>query len=307
MRYSYIGITEVFNVNKLLTFSFIGGDRRQLSVVSALASDGFHIRIFGFDDEQLEFPENIHISKSVTECVSGADVIVFPLPYSQAEGQFLNAPLSNMKIKADEVIFAADKDAVLFAGKVDVALDEFCRNANIKVIDYAKREELLIMNAIPTAEGAIEIAMAKTPFTIKDSKCLVIGYGRIGKILSADLKGLGAAVTATARKHSDLAWIEANGCCAAATQQVPEIAGQFDIIFNTVPYKILDFKALSKTKSDVLIIDLASRPGGVDFEVARELSRETVWALSLPGKAAPDTAGEIIKNTLINILEELGV
>ncbi len=294
-------------MNKLLTFSFIGGDMRQLSVISSLAADGFHVRVFGFDNKQPSPADNIHISGSVSECVSSADVIVFPLPYSVTGGKYINAPLADIRIEAEEVISEASEKIILFAGKTDSKIDELCRNANIKLIDYAEREELLILNSIPTAEGAIEAAMQNTPFTIHGSSCLVIGYGRIGKILSADLHGLGAKVTVTARKHKDIAWIEANGYYSAFTSELAEIAENFDIIFNTVPCKILDFKVLSKTKPDVLIVDLASRPGGVDFDVARELSRKVVWALSLPGKVAPDTAGEIIKNTLVNILEELGV
>ena len=163
------------------------------------------------------------------------------------------------------------------------------------------------MNAVPTAEGAIECAMANTPFTLNESRCMVIGYGRIGKLLSQKLRALGANVTATARRHSDIAWIKSHGFDACRTQELAEKIGECDIIFNTVPHCVLDFKALSVTKPNVLIIDLASRPGGVDFETAKELERRVIWALSLPGKVAPYTAGRIIKDTIMNIIEELGV
>ena len=149
--------------------------------------------------------------------------------------------------------------------------------------------------------------MTNTPYTLRGSKCLIIGYGKIGKVLSAALKELGADVTASARKYSDLAWIKTNGLNGVQTAAIGEIADRFDIIFNTVPSLVLNFKVLSKTKPDVLIIDLASRPGGVDFDTADDLNRKVIWALSLPGKVAPRTAGEIIKDTLLNILEELGV
>lgn len=293
-------------MNKLLTFSFIGGDLRQLRVIASLAADGFHVRVYGFETEKIDFPENVHIFEDAGECVTGADVIVLPLPYS-VDKTTVNAPFCSVPIDVEDVIACAQENTILFAGKIDETLSDKCRLANIMAIDYANRDELAVMNAIPTAEGAVKIAMENTPFTIHGSRCLVIGYGKIGKILSADLGFLGADVTATARKCSDLAWIAANRIKAAKTSEISRIAGEFDIIFNTVPHKVLDFKALSKTRPNVLIIDLASRPGGVDFDVARELSRKVIWALSLPGKVAPETAGEIIKNTLINILEELGV
>ncbi len=294
-------------MNKLLTFSFIGGDLRQLRAMTSLAAEGFRVKAYGFSPQYIGKAEQIYSAKSVSDCVSGADSVVLPLPYSVESGEKrkINTPLWDNTIDADEVTTILPK--LLFAGKADSFLTDRCRDLGIKLIDYAEREDFAVMNAVPTAEGAIELAMANTSFTLHKSRCLVIGYGRIGKILASYLKALGARVCVTARKFSDLAWIAANGCDCAPTKTVCDIADDFDIIFNTVPHKILDFKALAKTKNDVLIIDLASRPGGVDFEVAQRLNRRVIWALSLPGKCAPDTAGDIIKNTLINILEELGV
>ncbi len=294
-------------MNKPITFSFIGGDLRQMRAAAMLASEGFYIRIFGIDMPLGNMPKNIIPSTSAEDCARAADAIVLPLPYSSDGGIHINSPLFNSPIECSSIFSSAGEDTIIFAGKIDNALEKLAGETISRVIDYAKREEFAIMNAIPTAEGAISIAMNNTPYMLKDSNCLVIGYGRIGKILSARLLSLGAKVTATARKYRDLAWISANGCIPAKTNEVFEIAGEYDIIFNTVPQRILDFRALSATKKDVLIIDLASKPGGVDFDVAEALERRVIWALSLPGKIAPDTAGKIIKDTLLNILEELGV
>lgn len=294
-------------MNKLLTFSFIGGDLRQIRTASMLAADGYHIRIFGLENNDVSNMGNIKRSATLSECLENADVVVLPLPYSATGGEYINTPLSNVEIETARLTDILDADTLVFAGKIDDALRRRCANRNLKIFDYAEREEFAVMNAVPTAEGAIEIAMKNTPYTIKDSKCLVIGYGRIGKILSSDLSGLGARVCVSARKYSDFAWISARGFDSVSTGNVADTIGEFDLIFNTVPSAILDFRVLSATKSDVLIIDLASRPGGVDFETAKELNRRTIWALSLPGKVAPDTAGKIIKDTLINILEESGV
>lgn len=83
-------------------------------------------------------------------------------------------------------------------------------------------------------------------------------------------------------------------------------AGQFDLVVNTVPATILTFDILKHLKRECLLIDLASKPGGVCFKTARDLGLKTIWALSLPGKVAPITSGEIIKNTIDNILCERG-
>ena len=76
-------------------------------------------------------------------------------------------------------------------------------------------------------------------------------------------------------------------------------------MFNTVPTMIFDKALLMNTDSNTLIIDLASLPGGVDFETAQKFGTDAVRALSLPGKCAPKTAGEIIKTTVFNIIEEV--
>lgn len=164
-----------------------------------------------------------------------------------------------------------------------------------------------IPNAVPTAEGAIEIAITETPFTIHGSKSLVLGYGKIGKILSKDLYALGAQTYVEARKYADLAMIEGHGYEPLPLDNLKDHIHEFDIIFNTIPSLILDDEILTKVKKDALIIDLASKPGGIDFDAAKAYGLKVIWALSLPGKIAPVSSGAIIKDTIMNIIKELGV
>ncbi len=144
-----------------------------------------------------------------------------------------------------------------------------------KIIDYIPYIVNIILreqhfrctfgNAVPTAEGAIEIAISETPVTIHGSKCLVMGYGKIGKILSKDLFGMGAQTYAMARKHADLAMIESHGYEPLPFTSLKERVGDFDIIFNTVPAMVMDDAVLSRVRKDALVIDLASKPGGAGF------------------------------------------
>ena len=131
------------------------------------------------------------------------------------------------------------------------------------------------------------------------------GYGRIGKILSKMLCGLGAHVSVEARKYADLAMIEGHGCEAMSLKELGHHVHEFDIIFNTVPAVLFDAELLKKVRKNTLIIDLASRPGGVDFEAAAKMGIKVIWALSLPGKVAPITSGAIIKDTIINVIREM--
>lgn len=301
----YFGVKT--KVSKFLTFSFIGGDQRQLYAASLIDSSGYHVRIYGFGTNDGNLAPRIYRAGSLDDCVSGADVIVLPIPYT-LDSRTINTPLSSAEIGISEVCAAAaQSNSLILGGKIGEPLKGLCADAGLSLADYSVRPEFEIMNAVPTAEGAIECAMANTPFTLNDSTCMVIGYGRIGKLLSKKLSALGADIIATARRHSDIAWIQSHGFTACKTNSLTERISECDIVFNTVPHRVLDFKALSAAKPGVLIIDLASRPGGVDFETAKELGRRVIWALSLPGKVAPYTAGKIIKDTILNIMEELEV
>jgi dipicolinate synthase subunit A len=165
---------------------------------------------------------------------------------------------------------------------------------------------LAVLNSIPTAEGAIQIAMEELQITLHDSNALVLGFGRIGKVLCKFLKGLGVNVYGEARKFEDMAWINNYSYNVVNIDKLSDCVGKMDVIFNTIPSKIIGEDILKKLKKDCLIIDLASVPGGVDFDKARELNIKTVWALSLPGKVAPITSAQILKKTIFNILSDGG-
>lgn len=273
------------------TFSVIGGDLRQLTLASLLEKDNYNVTIFGFDTGI--DAGNLKKCGSLADAAN-KDFIILPLPVSQ-DNKTLNAPYSSDVIPLDTLMEYANENSVILGGKT-------CGLPN--VYDYFEREELSVANAIPTAEGAIETALSETAHTLFGSKCLVIGFGRCGKILADRLKGMGCKVSVSARKPSDFAWIDAFGYAVCDSENLNGKISDFDIIFNTVPVLLLDGDLLKQIPKDTLIIDLASKPGGVDFSLAKELGLKVIWALSLPGKCAPITSGKIIKDTIINILKE---
>ncbi len=162
-------------------------------------------------------------------------------------------------------------------------------------------------NAPPTAEGAVQIAMEELPITIHGARVLVLGYGRVGRAAAGRFAALGAKVSVAARKYADLAWAEAEGYTAERIGELEPWLCGYDLIVNTAPARLLGEKELSGLKPGCLVIDLASRPGGVDFEAAAALGVKAIWALSLPGKVAPVSSGRYIRDTVYNILRELGV
>ena len=287
-----------------MKFAVIGGDMRQAKLAELLALDGHEVSAFAIDKIRLE--GGVRTCELVKEAVSGTDCVVFPLPLASAEG-LLNAPLSSGLHTTREVISVLEPGQTVCAGRVDEAAREAAGSAGIELIDYLDREELAVLNAVATAEGAIGLIMEETAVTIWRAKILVIGFGRIGKLLCHRLRGMGAEVTASARSYADLAWIEAYAYEKADTNSIETVLGDFDIVINTVPARVLGEKRLLMLKKGCLCLDLASKPGGLDFSAASKLGVRAMWALSLPGEVAPVTSGQIIRDTVYNILREKGV
>ncbi|MDO5396655.1 MAG: dipicolinate synthase subunit DpsA [bacterium] len=246
------------------TISVIGGDLRQLAAAQFMRKDGFDIILYGFEGTD---KHGIRDTSDVSGALC-ADAVILPVPVS-FDGKYVNMPFSKNKLSTDELVANLNPAAMVFGGQIKPELAEALEQRGIKYCDYLKREELAIRNAVPTAEGAIELAISETPITLHGSRCLVTGYGRIGKILSKMLCGLGAHVSVEARKYADLAMIEGHGCNALSLKELGHHVNEFDIIFNTVPALIFDAELLKKIRRNTLIIDLASRPGGVDFILHR--------------------------------------
>ncbi len=280
------------------SFAIIGGDKRQLYCARSLSDDGFAVTLGGFDT--VAEMKNIEIT-SPFEAALISEIIVLPLPCVNSKG-LIPAPFAKEDISLSGELISAMKGKKIFCGMKD-RLVPVCPELSVNSYDYYEREEFAVCNAVATAEGALEIAMRSFEGTINGAKCLVCGYGRIGKALTNILKSMGADLTVSARKPSDLAWIELSGAKAVRTDELYK-QESFDIIFNTIPAKILTCVLLAKIALRAVIIDLASGDGGVDKYAAQRLGITNIHALSLPGKAAPKTAGEIVKKTIYHILEE---
>lgn len=281
----------------------VGGDMRQAKLAELLAEDGHTVHTFALErGAELSgvFPAEDLGRAALADCV------VLPLPI-EGGGSLLNSPLSAGKHPLAEMLSAFRPGQVLCAGRVSAHANDLAAQRGLVLHDYFRREELAVANAVPTAEGAVQIAMEELPITLHSARVLVIGYGRVGKLTAHRLAALGAKVSVAARKFEDLAWCEAMGYGVEQTAHLVGWLCAYDLVINTVPVRVLGEQELGDLKPGCLVIDLASKPGGVDFDGAAALGVKAIWALSLPGKVAPVTAGRAIKNTIYNILSELGV
>ena len=280
------------------TILVAGGDLRYVYTARAFRQS-CHVCAIGFTRQFLQDPA-ITLAETAADALPLCDALVLPMPVSD-DGVLVNAPFSRQSIPLESLLPRLKPDALVFGGKFGKSRALFT-DAGFPVIDYLASEELAAANAIPTAEGAVQILLEEMPRTIHGSRILVLGFGRIGCRMAYILGALGARVTVAARQPSDRSRAQMLGCEAVDYTQLR--AGEYDVLCNTVPAPVITSELLDAMQPDALILDLASKPGGVDLEAAQALGRRVIWALSLPGKTAPVTAGEIIAETIGHLLEE---
>lgn len=283
------------------TFFIVGGDLRFAALADVLAENN---RVFavGFDRTAI-MSDKVQTSDSVFSLNERADCIVLPLPAS-ADGITVSTPFSGRNISLESLTHIIKENGILFGGMISPKVREMFESRNIAVFDYAQREEFAVMNAVATAEGAVQAAMEELASTLSGRKILILGAGRIAKVLIDVLSGFHTDITVAARKCSDLAWAEVYGCRSVHINDMDDVLDGFEVIFNTVPAVILDENRLKRIDRNCLVIDLASKPGGVDLETAGMLGVRALWLLSLPGRVAPVTSGKVIADTIRNILSE---
>ena len=251
-----------------MKFAIIGGDLRIIKLAKMLAREQNEIFVYGLEKaEELKNNPNIKHCESIKKAIQEVEIVIGPIPFS-SNGKTINMPFSDKEVTIREMMHVINAK-VLIAGGIIPEVYEMANDEYIEIIDIMKREELAVLNTIATAEGTIQIAIENTNKIIHGSEVLILGFGRIGKVLARKLAGLSAKVTCAARKDEDLAWIQAYGHKATNINTIGENLKQYDIIINTVPHIILNEERLKYVKNDCLLIDLASNPGGIDKKAVK--------------------------------------
>ena len=296
-------------MDKNIKLAVLGGDARQRYLASELAERGYETAVWGLGNDA-------HIGGAVKcrdprSAITSASAVILPLPIT-LDGVTLNSE-SEERLKLSAILDYCE--VPIFGGKMSETFIDAAETRKRRVIDYFESDTMQIRNAVPTAEGAISIAMQHLDKTIMGARAAVVGYGRIGQMLAGLLLRMGADVTVVARNRLQLASARNFGAkTLRIDSELPRSGllplceiGEFDVVFNTVPARLFDADLLSMMPRKMLLIDLSSVPGGVDFGAAKEMGIKAVWALSLPGKYAPETAGSIICDTLIELFEREGI
>ena len=280
------------------TFLILGGDNRSLYLGEYLENQGFKVCYYAFNHTECYV--------SLEEAMNSSDVIVLPLPFTR-DRLTLNTPLFDEVVLINDIVALLSNKKMVFGGQLPKSFCEELESRNCPYCDYFLLDELAIYNAVPTAEGVIQVLVEELPITIHGMKCAVLGYGRVGRVLAETLASLGADVTVFARKQSAFAEIYAASMKYKHFDALATEVNDFDTVINTVPVKVLGSAQLSKLNSDCVLVEVASAPFGIDFQAAKEKAFKVVKAGSLPGKVAPKTAGEIIGRSILPMIKEVNL
>lgn len=231
-------------------------------------------------------------ARSFEEAVRAARIIVGGIPLIR-NGHLFQGP--KMPEIGEDAFFAGVRPGQkLFGGVLPDAFRKRCQEHGVECHDFMKDEALTVFNAVATAEGAILEALQHQKTNICGSRSLVLGYGRCGRVLADRLAGLKAEVTVCCRNPVARTMAETMGFDTLAPENLPEKIGTFEYIYNTVPAGMLPGELLKKMSRQALIIDIASAPGGVDYEAAGQFHIQARLCPGLPGKYAPKTSGEAL-------------
>lgn len=289
----------------------IGGDERQIYMARALARKGWDVSVWGLGECEARICPAMLV-QTPEEALENARALLLPLPAS-LDGVRINCPLARDPSLRISNLLNAWEGGLLLGGRLPPVIYSLAEQLPIRTVDYYDDDILQLRNALPTAEGAIAIAMRELPVTLDGICAAVIGYGRIATVLADKLHALGTDVYLYARKPRDLA--RAALCHLrpmrlsgeGASSSLIRLPRSCRVIFNTVPHPLFTREVLETLPRDCLYIDLASAPGGIDWAAAKELGIHTVWGTALPGKCVPESAGEILADTLDEILNSEGV
>ena len=273
----------------------VGGDKRQKYLKEYLENEGFGVSSYGLFD----WDDDTDKLKST---IDENAVIILPLPATR-NGKTINMPFSKKEITVDRLLSFLGKDNLVFGGIIKGELLSRLRETDIPFVDYYD-ESFIEKNAVLTAFGTLKIILEHIDFALPMGEYAVTGYGRVAKETVNLLSSLSCNLTVFARNPSQREDANIKGSKAYPITSLSSLANRFDIIINTVPYGIITEDIAKNINEKCKVIELASAPYGMDFEVMRKNGVDVIKAFGLPGKYTPKTAGEIIGKKIQEYLQK---
>ena len=281
----------------------VGGDARQLEIIRKLTELDAKLYLIGF--EQLDHPFSGAVKEKLDEVdLSQMDAMLLPVSGTTLDGE-VETIFSNEKVVlTEQILTKTPANCIVYSGISNSYLDHIFKTTKRKLVLLFERDDVAIYNSIPTVEGTIMMAIQNTDITIHQSSVVVLGLGRVGMTVARTFALLGAKVKVGARRSEHLARITEMGLTPFHLDDLRNEVKDIDICINTIPHLIVNAGVIANMPSRILIIDLASKPGGTDFRFAEKRGIKALLAPGLPGIVAPKSAGQILANVLSQLLAE---
>lgn len=260
-------------------------DMRQVYLADILTKKGYTLRCLDIRNPEKMQEQLAKLSEFLLE----TKMLILPIPITKITDQKMFLTILNKNL---------NQDIMILGGCFTEELRQLLQQRDLRALDFMEDEIVVEENAIATAEGAISELIRKSPYNIKDAKIIVTGYGKCGRALAIRLRALGARVTILARRKEVRKLAKKEGFYAADFAFGPEEAMGTTMVVNTVPAPVVTELILRELPKDAYILDIASAPGGVDFDVARECGIRSDLLLGIPGKYAPMESAYILARAM---------
>ena len=266
-------------------------DMRQVYLAEILTKKGLNVRCLDIRNSQTAKEQ----LEKLCDFLKETKILILPVPIAKIRDQQVLNEILNENV---------NKDTMVFGGCFSEIQKEILTKRGIAFFDFMEDETVKEENAVATAEGVLSELISNSPYNIEGAKILVTGYGYCGKAVAEKLKGLGARVTVLARRRESRKQAKRDGFYAADFAFGPEEAMGAAMVVNTVPAPVLTRVILKELPRDAYILDIASAPGGTDFECAREYGIRAELAPGLPGKYAPKESAYILERAMKRALDD---
>lgn len=281
----------------------LGGDARQLEVIRKLTELDASVTVSGFDGLHSSLDGAVH-AKFEEQLFEEVDALLLPAVGTDDQGM-IHAVFSDRQMQLTDSHFAKlPKHCTVYTGMAKPYLRQLCDQHTLSLIELFDRDDVAIYNSIPTAEGALMMAIQHTDITIHGASSMVLGFGRTGFTMARTLQGLGAKVKVGVRRSEQFARASEMGFEPFYISDLLQNVSNIDLLFNTIPTMIVTAQIIANLPSRAVIIDLASKPGGTDFRFAEKRGIKAMLAPGLPGIVAPKTAGRIMADCLSQLILE---
>ncbi len=272
-----------------MTVLIMGGDARQIYCAGRLSLEP------GFDVRRLALGTEDFLGETAP-----CDILL--LPYKPLQGKTIagTSGENGEEVYLAEALNLVKDGGAVFAGKMDDETVKSLKQRKIAVHDWFSDEALTLENARLTAEGASQIITKNAPGGVSGSKILILGWGRVAKACAGLFGRMGSDLSIAARRRETL-----TDCIYTYAGFIdPVKISEADVIVNTIPARVFGEDELKRMKKGSFILELASKPYGIDFDSARKLEIPAILASGVPGKYTPEEAGRALAESVLRHLKE---